>query len=109
MNTHQLIITENLHEGYVRDEDGLWISDRLSDEEIQKYRYMAKKIIDVEKENRLYHSFFAEAGVSNRVEPGVARIASELGWCEGGNEERLYDELTLREIIWMRPGFQGTD
>ena len=110
-NTHQNLIVENIQNGYVRDEDGLWVTDRLSEEDIEKYRKMVTRnhYMDSSGEERFYHSFFAEAGISNRLEPGAARIcANELGW-RNNHSARYVDQLTLREIIWLISDIQSED
>ena len=72
-----------LFEGYVRDDDGeLWVNDEQDEALTQEYRMKSLNYLDKREEEFLYHSFFAEMGLQNKFEPGVARIVSDMQFGE---------------------------
>ena len=87
-----------LFEGYVRDNDGeLWVNDEQDEALTQEYRMKSLNYLDKREEEFLYHSFFAEMGLPNKFEPGVARIVSDMQF--GESMKHMLEIMNLRRII----------
>ena len=87
-----------LFEAYVRDDDGeLWVNDEQDEALTQEYRMKSLNYLDKREEEFLYHSFFAEMGLSNKFEPGVARIVSDMQF--GESMKHMPEIMNLRRII----------
>ena len=84
----------------LKQSDGLWLTQRLSDEETREFRRQGQEIVKASSpefmvqprkmagghtvipyiniEDDLYNTYFAEGGLDNYFEPGIARICMEL-------------------------------
>lgn len=87
-----------LFENYVRDDSGeLWVTDERDERLTQNRRDSALEWLDKKQEEMLYHAFFAEFGISNKFEPGCARILSEMDF--GMSMRYMHQIMTLRKIV----------
>lgn len=106
MNSETQILFEEamsaVEEHLIQDTDGLWVEDSISLEETAQMRNAALTYVDEAIENVIYHAFFAESGIDNRFEPGVARILSSLGFMDPYT--CLPEFITLKKILGFITG-----
>lgn len=99
--------------------DGLWTVDRMSQPEVMEYRRRGQEIIRasapdfmvkprtmagghtvipyVNIEEDLYNTYFAEGGLDNFFEPGIARICMNLEFDRSMRYCREF--MTLKKIL----------
>lgn len=111
----------------MKQSDGLWYDDTLSEEETLSYRNEAREIIRntspefmvtprtmagghtiipyINIEEDLYNMFFMESGLDNTFEPGIARILMDLEFDRSMKFCKEY--MTLKKILEIICGIES--
>ena len=111
----------------MKQSDGLWIDDSLSEREINFFRDESREIVRktspdfmetprrmasgktvipyINIEDDIYHTFFKDGGLDNNFEPGLTRILMDL---EFDRSMRFCKEyMTLKKILEIICGIES--
>ena len=97
---------DKLYEYYIYNDGGdLWLNNDQDEALIKQRRKGALKYIGTEEEQMLYHSFFSEMGLSNKFEPGSARIISDMQF--GHSMKYMSKIIDFKDIVTIISDIQS--